>query len=98
MPDHATDRYPLWEVQNIYKVVPSRIQIQRILIGLKGQRMVAVLLVHRSSFYIAITKCSDSALDPNHSIVGSERPLAESHVEAERPDGEPLIRGARPPR
>lgn len=90
MPDCAADRGALGEIQDIDEVVPARIQVEGVLIRRKSWRVVAVVLVHRADFEIAIAQRRDPGLDANYAILWREGPLAECHVKVEGSDREPF--------
>jgi hypothetical protein len=77
MSQEAADRFAVWEIQHINKIVPTGIHIQGMLVGVKGRRMMTVILVDASQFKGAVAESSDSSLKSENSASGRKAAIIE---------------------
>ena len=84
MPNDAADGHGLREIEDVDEVIPTRIDVERILVRFEACRVIAVILIDGSHFQITVLQDRDTGLNADNPVVGSECPLAESDIEVER--------------
>lgn len=76
------------EIQHINEIIPPGVQIQRMLVGREGLRVVAIVLVDGSHLKRTIAKGGEAGLDGEHPGLWRKCPLIERYVKIERAKGE----------